>query len=135
MMYMKLQVGVKVIFRNAKGEYLFLKRSLDKYPECNNPWDIVGGRIDPGNDLLHNLRREISEELGFYFGGAFRLLSAQDIIKEDKHVVRLTYEAQAMFNDKEITLDSDHTEFKWMTMQEIVGREDVDEYAREVVGF
>ena len=60
-----LQVGVKVILENEQGEYLLLRRSLDKYPEVKGRWDIVGGRINPGQKLIENLRREIREETGF----------------------------------------------------------------------
>lgn len=132
---MELQVGVKVLFRNGKGEFLFLKRSLEKYPEINEPWDIVGGRIEQGKTLFYNLRREISEELGFYYGESFRLVAAQDILKEDKHVVRLTYEANMVFADSDIILDPDHTEFKWMSHDDVLSREDVDKYAKEVVSL
>jgi len=42
-----LQVGVKVLLKNKAGQYLLLRRALEKYPEIQGRWDIVGGRINP----------------------------------------------------------------------------------------
>jgi len=43
-----LQVGVKILLQNQKNKYLLLRRSLEKYPEIQGRWDIVGGRINTG---------------------------------------------------------------------------------------
>ena len=50
-----LQVGVKALLQNKEGKYLLLRRSKEKYKEVEGEWDIVGGRINPGSDLLENL--------------------------------------------------------------------------------
>jgi len=52
---MELQVGVKALLRNKEGKYLLIRRSSEKYPEVGAKWDIVGGRINPGETLLENL--------------------------------------------------------------------------------
>lgn len=58
----QLQVGVKILLKNLDGKYLLLRRNPKKYPEVGAQWDIVGGRIHPGQTLLENLKREIKEE-------------------------------------------------------------------------
>lgn len=63
---MKLQVGVKALIKNDKGALLFLRRSTQLVTDSKETsWDIPGGRIDPGEQLLDALRREIQEETGF----------------------------------------------------------------------
>lgn len=132
---MNLQIETRILFKNEKGEYLFLKKDQDKHPECNYPWASIGGEINPEKDLMYNLRREISEEIGLYVGSSFALKSAQDIIENDKHIVRLTYVTDATFSNQEITLGSDYSEFAWLSMIEIAGKEDIDRYTKEVVGI
>ncbi|MBU2158832.1 NUDIX hydrolase [Patescibacteria group bacterium] len=127
---MNLQVGVKVVLRNKKGEILILKRSKEKYPGVNNPWDIPGGRIDKGTSLEANLEREVFEETGLVLGPNFKLCAAQDILKEDIHVVRLTYTGEAT---GEIILSEEHTEYKWITVEDLLSMEFLDRYVKELL--
>ena len=128
---MELQVGVKVLLRNSEGKYLLLLRSAEKYPETGAQWDIVGGRIDPGSELLENLRREVKEETGLDFTAEPKLVAAQDILAvPGKHVVRLTYTG---FIDGELTLDEDHTDFGWFTIEEIKQLENLDKYVSQIL--
>ena len=128
---MELQVGVKVLLRNSEGKYLLLLRSAEKYPETGAQWDVVGGRIDPGSELLENLRREVKEETGLDFTAEPKLVAAQDILTvPGKHVVRLTYSG---FIDGEPTLDEDHTDFGWFTIEEIKQLENLDKYVSQIL--
>jgi len=128
---MELQVGVKVLLRNSEGKYLLLLRSAEKYPETGAQWDIVGGRIDPGSELLENLRREVKEETGLDFTEEPTLVAAQDILAvPGKHVVRLTYIGSI---DGEPTLDEDHTDFGWFTIEEIKKLENLDNYFAQLL--
>ncbi|MBL8030583.1 MAG: NUDIX domain-containing protein [Candidatus Doudnabacteria bacterium] len=113
---MILQVGVKVLLKNHGGKYLLLKRNPEKYSGLS-VWDIPGGRIEAGVSLLENLKREVLEETGLKISGV-RLVAAQDILKSDKHVVRLTYVGSA---DGEIKIGEEHTEAKWFSAEEVSG--------------
>ncbi|MEK7652145.1 MAG: NUDIX domain-containing protein [Patescibacteria group bacterium] len=125
-----LQVGVKALLQNKEGKYLMLHRNMEAYPEVNNPWDIVGGRIDPGTSLLDNLKREILEETKLVLTDTPRLIAAQDILKNDKHVVRLTYTASI---EGEPVLDIEHDSFKWLSLEEIKALAGLDHYVKEVL--
>ncbi|MEI7709609.1 MAG: NUDIX hydrolase [bacterium] len=128
---MDLQVGVKIILQNKEGKILLLHRNWDKYPEVkkDNSWDIVGGRIEKGTPLLENLKREIFEETKLNLVEEPKLLAAQDILRADKHVVRLTYLGKI---DGEPTLDQDHDAYKWVTLEEIKNEHGLDQYFKEV---
>lgn len=130
-MDLQLQVGVKIILQNQEGKILFLKRSREKYPEVpeGELWDIVGGRINVGVPLLENLKREIFEETKLNLTSEPKLLAAQDILRTDKHVVRLTYFGEV---SGEPTLDSDHTEYKWFTKEELLKSSGIDPYFKEI---
>lgn len=128
---MELQVGVKVLLKNAEGKYLLLKRSSEKYPEVGPTWDIVGGRIDPGSTLLDNLRREVEEETSLDLKDAPKLVAAQDILRiAGRHVVRLTYTASINGTPE---LDEDHTEYGWFTIEEMKNIDNLDIYLKEVI--
>ena len=128
---MELQVGVKVLLKNQEGKYLFLHRSAKKYPEVNRLWDFPGGRIDAGAPLLENLAREVREEAGIEIVGTPRLIGAQDILKNDRHIVRLTYVAST--DAEKPVLSDEHDDFAWLTLDEIRAREDFDKYLRELL--
>ncbi len=129
---MILQVGVKILLKNKEGKYLVVCRSVEKYPTVGAKWDMAGGRIDPGTTLLENLKREVMEETGLEINGEPRLVSAQDILKEDKHVVRLSYVGQA---DGEVVLSDEHSDFKWLTIEEIEKLDPLDKYFKEIISL
>ena len=128
----RLQVGVKIFLKNKEGRFLLMRRNAEKYGKTNGSWDIVGGRIDPGTNLMENLRREVKEETGLEILSVPKLLHAQDIIPNtEKHVVRLTYIGDT---EGEPILDTtENTEYKWLTWEELRTQEDLDIYAKEAI--
>lgn len=127
---MELQVGVKILLKNKDGKFLLLQRNPIKYPEVGARWDIVGGRINPGLPLLENLKREVMEEAGLEIMGDPKLILAQDILKTDKHVVRLTYIGEAV---GEVKLSEEHSEFRWLSIEEFSKLEPMDKYIKEIL--
>ena len=127
---MELQVGVKILLKNKEGKFLLLQRNPVKYPEVGAKWDIVGGRINPGLSLLENLKREVMEEAGLEIVGDPKLILAQDILKTDKHVVRLTYIGEAV---GEVKLSEEHSEFRWLSIEEFSKLEPMDKYIKEIL--
>ena len=127
---MELQVGVKILLKNKEGRYLVMLRSAEKYPEAGAKWEIPGGRINPGFSLIENLKREVMEETGLEITGEPKLVNAQDILKPEKHIVRLTYLGYA---DGEAKLSDEHTEHKWLNLKELLELEPIDKYLEEVL--
>lgn len=113
---MELQVGVKAFIKNPSGKYLSLQRAKPYPGDTVAKWDIPGGRINTGEELMTALKREVKEETGMELIGVPSLLFAQDIIR-DKHVVRLTYLAKA---EGDITLDpNEHQAYQWVSLEEM----------------
>lgn len=128
-----LQVGVKALLKNKEGNYLLIRRSVEKYPEVTTGrWDIVGGRIDPGTDLITNLKREVKEETNLELVGEPKLVAAQDIIPNtERHIVRLTYIGEA---EGEIRLDeSENDQYRWYSAEELKNPDDVDAYVKQLL--
>ena len=128
---MELQVGTKIILQNKEGKFLFLQRNPEKYPEVkqSEDLDIVGGRITIGVPLLENLKREIFEETKLNLTDEPKLIAAQDILRPDKHVVRLPYRGKI---DGEPVLDEEHIAYKWLSKDEILSQQGLDPYFKEV---
>lgn len=116
---MILQVGVKLLLKNARDEYLVLKRTarLSTDTTDDKSWDLVGGRVEAGESLFDALRREMVEEIGCDTAVHPVLLTAQDILlpHKDVHVVRLTYTA-TIEEELDISLDGEHSEYRWVSM-------------------
>lgn len=129
---MELKVGVKILLKNKDGKYLVLCRSKVKYRDIGPEWDIAGGRIDPGTTLLENLKREVKEETGLEIYGEPKLITAQDIIRPEKgkHTVRLTYIGEA---NGGVKLSDEHSEYKWLSLDDIKKLEPIDFFLKEVI--
>jgi 8-oxo-dGTP pyrophosphatase MutT (NUDIX family) len=80
---------------------------------------------------MENLKREVKEETGLEIEGEPKLLAAQDIIKNEKHVVRLTYEGEA---NGTVTLSDEHDGYKWLSIDEIKKIPNLDNYLQVVLG-
>lgn len=129
---MDLQVGVKILLKNKDGKYLVVCRSAKKYPDAGRQWEIPGGRINPGTSLTENLKREVMEETGLEIKYEPKLITAQDIPRpsKNKHIVRLTYSG---FADGNVKLSDEHTEYQWLTLEEISKLDPIDEYFKDVL--
>lgn len=58
-------IGVKGLIENEQGQILLLLADVTTHRKNTEPyWDIPGGRIEEGGNLLDTLKREIQEETG-----------------------------------------------------------------------
>lgn len=128
---MELQVGVKIILRNKEGKFLLLHKNPANYPKIkvNELLDIPGGRINAGVPLFENLKREVFEETQLHLEKEPKFLHAQDILRPNMHVVRLTFLGEI---EGKPVLDHEHTEYKWLSKDEVLAQTDLDPFSREV---
>lgn len=68
---------VGALILNRDGHVFVHRRSWQRrlFPGC---WDIVGGHVEPGEDLLAALEREVAEETGWHVRGSPRLIHVGD---------------------------------------------------------
>jgi 8-oxo-dGTP diphosphatase len=115
MFHMKLFVGAKGVV-HYDGKVLLIRESaayLDGSEEGR--WDMVGGRIEPDEDVRIGLVREIKEESGLMVVPK-DLLGVFDgyptIRGEVCHVVRLYFLCEA--ESDQVVLSEDHDTFVWV---------------------
>lgn len=127
-----LKVGVKVILVSDLGRFLFLKRNESVYGNKGFLLDIPGGRIDPDQDLISNLKREVMEETQIESFGEPVLLGAQDIWHDNQHTVRLTYISRV--TGEEVVLSEEHERFEWISLKDLQERtEEVDGLVMSII--
>lgn len=71
------QCVVGAIIRDGVGRIFVHRRSWDStlFPGC---WDIVGGHVESGEEILEALAREVMEETGWSLASVRRLLIVMD---------------------------------------------------------
>ncbi len=88
------------------GSLLFLKRK-------NNPakgqWWFPGGRIHRGESFEETLHREIREETGLKIE-SYRFIKAYSRVFPERHDITIAYLCKC--KEREINLDSEHSEYK-----------------------
>jgi 8-oxo-dGTP diphosphatase len=117
-------VVVGLIVRD--GKIFIAKRAASKaaFPD---QFELVGGHLDPGEDLAHALRREIKEEIGvdIHVG---ELIDAFTYTSEDTFKVELIYLCELLDPTMEPVLQpADHSEALWISGDELAKFEKDDE--------
>lgn len=105
-----LLVALSVIF-NKEGKILLLKRSetTSWFP---NHWAFVGGKIEKGETPENALVREIYEETKIKLTN-FKI---KKIIK-DNNIIEYLYLSRV--GDDTIILNSEHTDYRWYSIEDI----------------
>lgn len=111
----KLFLATKVfIIRNGK---VLIVRESTKYTEGTNAakYDVVGGRLKPGERFDESLRREMKEETGLevMIGKPFFVNEWRPVVRgEQWQVVGVFFECSSQAGA--ITLSEDHDVFEWI---------------------
>ncbi|MBI2889130.1 MAG: NUDIX domain-containing protein [Candidatus Liptonbacteria bacterium] len=105
----------------AGGKEVLVVRESNKYEEGTNAakFDVVGGRLTPGERFDESLRREIKEETGLdvEIGKPFFVNEWRPVVKGEKwQVVGVFFECEA--GEGEIKLSKDHDAFEWILPEE-----------------
>ncbi len=124
----KLFVAVKAFIRNSKGDILLLRES-NKYEDGTNSgkYDIVGGRIEPGERFDDSLMREIKEETGLdvkilkpFYVNEWR----PEVRGEKWQVVATFFECVA--ENENVILSEDHDSYIWINPSEYMNYNIID---------
>jgi 8-oxo-dGTP diphosphatase len=111
----KLFVATKA-FIEYQGKVLIVKESpLDTINTHVGEYDVIGGRLTPGESLEDSLKREILEETGLKpdIGNFFFANESRPVVHgEPYQVIRIFYRCQA--SNDQIVLSNEHDEFLWI---------------------
>lgn len=116
-------VILAVIKDNDK--YLLTKRAnLDKEDEAyfKGKWEIPGGGLEFGESPEETLHREVIEELGIEVDVQTLLPKINHRVKDDWQGIFISYLCTKAYEDDEITLNEECSEYGWFTYEEIQKR-------------
>ncbi len=88
----KLDAGViegvgTFIYSTSTHRYLFVLRNTKKY---SGTWGLAGGGIEPGEQLLSSLYRELDEELGYDFSET-KVIPIEKFTSDNGHFIYHTF--------------------------------------------
>ena len=125
-----MKIVQKSIIRDEFNRILIVKRAKDdeRFP---NHWDTPGGGLNPGEDPIDGIKREIAEET--------TLIAAQtkkntSLFYDLRNAGELTHEFivyDVVVKPGNITLSSEHDGYQWATEEEILSLELVEPYLRD----
>jgi 8-oxo-dGTP pyrophosphatase MutT (NUDIX family) len=115
-----------IVLLNEDKKILLLKRSQTTNWEPGK-WSLVGGKIDLGEDAQQAAIRECGEETGLGIKG--NKLIYCFTMKEDDYEVNFFI---GVSEGSDVRLNSEHTEYKWVTPNEITELETVPNLLGEI---
>ena len=114
-MNVKLWVATKA-FIIFKGKVLILQEA-SKYKDGANigKYDVVGGRIEPGQKFDDSLLREVKEETGLKvkIGRPFYVGEWRPVVRGEQWQIVGTFFECSTTSDK-VKLSEDHQDYKWI---------------------
>ena len=107
-------------FISYQGQILVLRES-PSYEETSNTgfYDVVGGRLDPGEHFGDALTREVYEETGLKvtMGRPFFVNEWRPVVRgEQWHIVGIFFACEA--DNQTVVLSKDHDDYKWIDPKE-----------------
>ena len=106
---------MRAVLQNQEGKFLLLKRSA-RTDIAPDKWEFAGGKIDPGENFVAALIREVKEETGFDVEPV-KILGASEW--EKKNLITVYLYTQVKIVAGIFQLSPEHQDFKWVMMSEI----------------
>ena len=124
--------AVSVILINLDKKILALKRSGNKkwYP---NKWDIVSGKIKSWESPDGCFQREVFEEIGV--SDFQKVERGIPFLYEESGKKWLVHPYKCVIGTDSFKLNSEHSEFKWMTLKELPYSEHAKPLRKELSVF
>lgn len=128
------QVSVAAMITDNERNILVAKRS-PQIAHAAGKWDVISGRLSPGESFEEALKREITEELGESV--------TIDIVepyytfhhtRDDGHEVQgVSYYCQYIRG--EIHLNDEHTDFRWVSVEKALRLIKIESLRRDLRRF
>ena len=114
-----LRVGVVDVFvvrHNAQGLRVLVLRRAEG-TRCTGAWEVVHGRLDPGERPEEAAVREVSEETGLSIERLYNL-TCQPFYLHRLSTVQVAVVFVAFVANGDVTLSAEHDQFEWLMPDE-----------------
>ena len=121
----------KALIRNANGHYLLLRRS-DTHPHYPLHLDLPGGEVEPGEEAIAGVVREIYEEAGITVPAESLELLFDTPVDEHRHVLFSCITVGV----PEVTVSWEHESYEWYSPDTLIADSmphNVDPYYAQVI--
>ena len=108
-----------------KDRFLFLKRNTHPFI-----WGPPGGRLNPGEDPISGLKREVREETGLEINVHQPVTTW---FGEFNHITLFAVDYLCTATDNVVRLSPEHLDYRWLTLRELTS--DPSPYFHEHIGF
>ena len=112
-------VGVIISLYNSKGQILLAKRAPFK-THAANVWENISGGVEAKEQPIEALDREMCEELGESVKYRVEDIynTFQTILQNDRNIIGICFLCEYLGG--EINLNEEHTEYKWVSLDEAI---------------
>jgi 8-oxo-dGTP pyrophosphatase MutT (NUDIX family)/NTP pyrophosphatase (non-canonical NTP hydrolase) len=115
----QFELAIVISLLNQQDQILMAKRAPFK-THAANVWENISGAVEAGESPLDTLKREIKEELGAI---NYQIIEPYNTFKtrldNGREIIGISYLCRYL--DGEITLNPEHTEYKWVNLDEAIG--------------
>lgn len=99
-----------------EDKILVAKRALtDKFGAGN--WEIIGGKLEFGEDTETCLRREVKEEVSLEIDIEGIVYAKNVVMDKDMQMLLVVYLCN--YRNGEVKISDEHTDFKWVSKEEL----------------
>lgn len=110
-----MNVSIKNFVKNKENKFLVLRRS-STHPTMPFYWDVPGGHLEEGENLVEAIQRETYEETGFKTENIKLLGVEADFSNSGKYWVQIAYVCEV--DSPEVIISYEHDQFKWVSPEE-----------------
>ncbi len=126
--------SIDLLLQNTSGKYLLGWRNNSP---AKNTWFFPGGRIFKYETHKDAIARISQKELGIAlhdyvpFGGVFRHVYPDNFVNSEFGTEYISFPYIFQVKDFDIVADSQHSEFIWLSKEEILNHKDVHENTKK----
>jgi 8-oxo-dGTP diphosphatase len=130
-----MKIVAKIILRDKNSKILVLVRG-STHPIFANHLDFPGGEVEPDEDNITGIIREISEEIGLDLSPSKIELLFDKRINDS--LTHLLYSYQLDQAQPNLTISWEHSSYEWIDEHKLLKRKmpyKVDPYYRDVINY
>ncbi len=110
------QLVMKIVLENSEGKLLMIKRAM-KSKIAAGKWEFPGGKIDPGENFIEGLVREVQEETNL----SIIVDNTLDAFQAEAPAAIFVYLLMhGMVKSGALRLSDEHTDAIWSTREKLV---------------